>query len=169
MAKLADARDSKSRGGNTMSVRVRLSAPVFAPSGSYVWQASGKRQGIGEGGVIKLDLKKVLLMANCIFCKIIKKEVPATIIKETDDILVIKDIMPKAPIHYLIIPKKHIENVRSLEEQDTLLAGKLLIMAKDIAKDIPSFRLIINNGKEVGQSVFHIHMHFLAGKAMADF
>ncbi len=154
MAKLADARDSKSRGGNTMSVRVRLSAPYFAKKlrmAAPFWRL----------------IKKGTSMADCIFCKIIKKEIPTTIIKETDDIIVIKDIAPKAPIHYLIFPKKHIEDLNAFSEKDALLAGKLLLMAKDLAQDLRgshAFRLVLNNGKEVGQSVFHVHMHFLAGK-----
>jgi histidine triad (HIT) family protein len=102
---------------------------------------------------------------NCIFCDIIQKKIPATIIKETDDIVVIKDINPKAPIHYLIIPKKHIESVQEFAQEDQQLAGSLLLMAKQLQQDLDGggFRLHINSGKDVGQLVPHLHVHFLAG------
>ncbi|MBN1549060.1 HIT domain-containing protein [Candidatus Babeliales bacterium] len=104
---------------------------------------------------------------DCIFCKIIAREVPAQIIQETEDIVVIKDIAPKAPVHYLIIPKKHIRDLRVLEPCDYNVVSNLLLMAQRLAKDLPqpgAFNLVSNNGREAGQQVHHIHFHFLAGK-----
>jgi len=108
---------------------------------------------------------------DCIFCKIIRREIPSKIIAENDDILVIQDIAPKAPTHYLIIPKKHIADVRSLSEADAHLFGNVMLMAKELSSKMNNapFRLIINNGPEVGQSVFHSHVHYIAGKKMTDF
>jgi histidine triad (HIT) family protein len=113
---------------------------------------------------------KVMNHQDCIFCKIIAKEIPAKIIAQNDSVLVIQDISPKTPIHYLIIPKKHIADISQLELNDKALAGDLLLMAKQLSDADPKakdFRLISNNGKGVGQTVFHIHMHFCAGKELA--
>lgn len=109
---------------------------------------------------------------NCIFCKIILKQIPATIIAENDKVLVIKDIAPKAPVHYLIMPKEHIKDVQSLDGQDLAVAGEMMLMAKELSSKLSgsqAFRLIINNGSDAGQSVFHLHYHFLSGKKMLDF
>jgi histidine triad (HIT) family protein len=109
------------------------------------------------------------MAADCIFCSIIAGKTPSTKIAENENIIVIKDIAPKAPIHYLIIPKKHMADIQSLDKDDTLLAGQMIMMAKELAKDLPepgAFRLVINSGADVGQCVFHLHIHFLAGKKM---
>ena len=108
--------------------------------------------------------------ANCIFCSIITKKIPATIIAENDDLIVIKDIAPKAPIHYLVIPKMHVADL--LDAQTPTLVPYMIqeVQALCEQKSLPtSFRTIINTGAGVGQTVFHLHMHLLAGKAMSDF
>jgi len=108
---------------------------------------------------------------DCVFCKIISREIPADIVAETDDIIVINDRAPKAPVHQLIIPKKHINDLRSLEPADAALMGKISLMAKELAEKLSgsgSFRLVVNNGTDAGQSVFHLHFHFLSGKQMLD-
>ena len=103
---------------------------------------------------------------NCIFCKIIAREIPSKIVDETDDVIVIEDIAPKAPIHWLIIPKKHIPDLSHLAAEDRELACNMLFTATKLAEKLPgskAFRLVSNNGHEVGQRVFHIHLHFLSG------
>jgi len=107
---------------------------------------------------------------NCIFCKIIAHEIPAEVILETDAILVIKDIRPKAPIHYLIIPKKHIPDIQTLEQTDLHVAQDIFAVAQRLSQlpGCQAFRLVSNNGAQVGQIVFHIHIHFLAGQYIAD-
>lgn len=109
---------------------------------------------------------------TCIFCKILKKEIPSTIIAENDHVMVIKDIAPKAPLHYLILPKMHIKDIASLTDEQGDIVAHMLLMARELSRNLSgsqSFRLITNNGADSGQSVFHLHMHFLSGKKMLDF
>ncbi|HEV2601748.1 MAG TPA: HIT domain-containing protein [Candidatus Babeliales bacterium] len=109
---------------------------------------------------------------SCVFCRIIRKEIPATVITETDSLIVLQDIAPKAPIHYLIIPKKHIKDIVAFEDQDLFLAAEMFMMVQSLAKKLSgsgAFRLIVNNGSDSGQTVFHHHVHFLSGKKMLDF
>lgn len=105
-------------------------------------------------------------MQDCIFCKIISGIIPAQKIHETDDIIVVADISPKAPIHYLIIPKLHISDIRSCTFDDQKILGNILLTAQHLSINMLNnceFKLVSNNGKSVGQSVFHMHFHFLAG------
>ena len=109
---------------------------------------------------------------DCVFCKIIARDIPSKIIMENDDIVVIQDLSPKAPVHYLIMPKAHIKNIQALREEDSHYLAKMMLMAQRLSQGLQgsqSFRLIMNNGVDVGQTVFHLHCHFLSGKKMTDF
>lgn len=109
-------------------------------------------------------------MEDCIFCKIIKGEIPSEKVYEDEDVLAFKDIQPAAPIHVLIIPKKHIATLMEVTSEDNELMAKILQAVKKVAKqlgvDEKGFRLIANCGPDSGQEVMHIHFHLLAGKEM---
>lgn len=111
-------------------------------------------------------------MDNCIFCKIIKGEIPSSKVYEDDEILAFKDINPAAPIHILVIPKKHITSLIEIEESDERLIGKIYKTINKIAKeqefDQKGFRVIVNCGEDGGQEVGHLHFHLLAGKKLGD-
>lgn len=100
-----------------------------------------------------------------IFQKIIDREIPSTIIWEDDEIIAINDIAPIAPIHILIIPKKPIPTIIDAQTEDTNLIGKMVMTAQKIAKEknIEGYKLLFNVGEKGGQTVFHVHMHLLAG------
>lgn len=101
---------------------------------------------------------------ECLFCKIINKEVPSEIVYEDDKVIAFKDIHPKAPLHLLIIPKKHIPSVDHLEIEDKTLMGELILAAKKIAreKNLKGYKLQINVGRPAGQLIDHLHLHLLA-------
>lgn len=101
---------------------------------------------------------------DCIFCKIINKEESTEFIYQDDRFIVIKDINPSAPVHFLIIPKKHIDSVAHLELKDEDLMGQMILTAQKVAKDnnLKSYRLRINTGREAGQIIDHIHMHLFS-------
>lgn len=106
-------------------------------------------------------------MTDSIFQKIIDKEIPAEILFEDDKCLVFKDINPIAPIHVLIIPKKPIEKISDSKKEDTEILGYLLLKAGDIARELgveEAFRLVVNNGADAQQTVFHLHIHLIAGR-----
>lgn len=105
---------------------------------------------------------------NCLFCKIIKGEIPSDKLYEDDDIFAFRDIAPQAPVHFLVIPKKHISGPAEVTPGDEQVIGKIVRMADELAKKegIEQYRLLFNNGEEAGQTVFHIHMHVLGGRSM---
>jgi len=109
-------------------------------------------------------------MSDCLFCKIINRELSADIVYEDESFLAFKDINPQAPVHLLIIPKKHIETINDIKEEDGLLIGNMILLAKKLAKkqgiDEKGYRLIYNCNREGGQMVYHIHLHLLGGRAM---
>jgi len=104
---------------------------------------------------------------DCLFCKFIKKELPADIVYEDDKILAFKDIYPQAPLHFLIIPKKHIPSVDHVELQDKELMGELILAAQKIAKEknLRGYKLMINVGRDAGQIIDHLHLHLLSRAA----
>lgn len=111
---------------------------------------------------------------NCIFCKIIKREIPADIIFENDKFLVFKDIHPKASTHLLVIPKNHIASLDQIDDEDKdikILMGEMMLLLPELARDagLPGFRTVINTGKASGQEVFHLHCHLLGGQNLPGF
>ncbi len=110
-----------------------------------------------------------MLQQDCLFCKIIRKELPASILYEDEDVLAFRDIAPQAPLHFLVIPKKHLSGPAALTAEDEILAGKLLRVGGALAvrEGFPHFRAVFNNGAEAGQTVFHLHLHIIGGRSLA--
>ena len=111
-------------------------------------------------------------MDDCLFCKIIKGDIPSEKVYEDEEILAFKDINPAAPIHILVIPKKHIDSLAQIEIQDEALLGKMHTVINKIAKEQgvleKGYRLIVNCGRDSGQEVMHLHFHLLAGQKFGD-
>lgn len=109
-------------------------------------------------------------MEDCIFCKIIRKEIPSEIVYEDDEILAFKDIEPVAPIHILVIPKKHISSLVELSKEDEQLVGKIYSKINEIAKKQgvleKGFRVVVNCGEDGGQAIKHLHFHLLGGQKL---
>ncbi|MFH1857213.1 MAG: histidine triad nucleotide-binding protein [Candidatus Omnitrophota bacterium] len=109
-------------------------------------------------------------MVDCLFCKIIKREILSEIIYENEKVLAFKDISPKAPVHVLIIPKKHISGILELNQENSCLAGEMITAAKEIAESSglkdTGYRLVFNCGPDAGQAVFHLHLHLLGGRKL---
>ena len=104
---------------------------------------------------------------DCIFCKIIKGEIPSKFIKENEYCVVFKDLNPKSDVHLLVVPKKHLKDITEIDND---LMGKVLDTIKEVAKEnnLESFRIVNNCGENAGQSVFHLHFHVLSGKNLKD-
>jgi len=109
-------------------------------------------------------------MSDCLFCKIIAGDIPAKKLYEDDEMLAFLDINPKAPVHFLVIPKKHIKNLLELEASDIALTGRLFHKAQEIAKqqgcEEKGGRFVINAKTDGGQTVDHLHIHFLGGRSL---
>ncbi|MDC3952824.1 histidine triad nucleotide-binding protein [Polyangium jinanense] len=107
----------------------------------------------------------------CIFCKIAKKEIPAKLVLEDDDLVAFHDINAQAPIHVLVIPKQHITGIGEVTDEHVTVLGKLLVAARRIAEDAglsqSGFRVVVNHGQHAGQTVHHLHVHVLGGRPLA--
>jgi len=108
---------------------------------------------------------------DCLFCKIAANEIKGDIVFEDDNLIAFNDIDPKAPLHVLVIPKKHISRISDIDNDDFILIGQLINCANIIAKEKGynenGYRLVINCNEDGGQSVYHIHLHLLAGRQMS--
>jgi histidine triad (HIT) family protein len=108
-------------------------------------------------------------MSDCIFCKIVAGEIPSKQIHADDDVVAFHDLSPQAPVHVLIVPRKHIASLDEASEEDRALLGRILLTGRDLARKLnvaPGYRIVNNCGESAGQSVFHIHFHLLGGRAM---
>jgi len=109
-------------------------------------------------------------MADCLFCKIIERKIPASVVYEDDRVLAFNDINPQAPTHVLVVPKRHIESLNELAPADDAIVGEVVRRAAAIAKErgisADGFRTVFNTNRGAGQTVFHIHLHLLGGRPM---
>lgn len=106
-------------------------------------------------------------MKNCIFCKIIDKKIPSKTLLEKEETIVFQDIEPKAPIHYLVIPKKHIASLNEVKKEEKELLGELMLTAREAAEKLgikdDGYKLAVHTGEGGGQEVFHLHVHLMGG------
>ena len=109
-------------------------------------------------------------MSDCLFCKIVARTIPAALVYEDDLVVAFDDINPQAPIHSLVIPRKHFTSIAELQDADVMLLGRLLLAANAVAKKKgiadSGYRFVVNTGAHGGQSVFHLHLHVLGGRHM---
>jgi len=102
---------------------------------------------------------------DCIFCKITKRDISSDILRENEDAVIFKDIRPSAPVHYLVVPKKHISSIKEVTREDEALLGQLVHMAKEAADtlNLSGYKLVFNVGRDGGQVIDHLHLHLLGG------
>lgn len=108
-------------------------------------------------------------MADCIFCMLANHEIPTNVVYEDEDMFCFKDMDPQAPVHVLLIPKKHIECLDDLKEEDAPLMGRMMLKIQDIAKDLElenGYRVVSNNGEDAFQTIKHLHFHILGQRKM---
>ncbi|MEX2528432.1 MAG: histidine triad nucleotide-binding protein [Gemmatimonadota bacterium] len=107
---------------------------------------------------------------NCVFCRIVAGEIPAEVVHRDEEVLAFQDLSPQAPVHILIIPRRHVPSLAELDDDDGDLAGRLLLVARQVARDqgveANGFRLVANTGADGGQSVDHLHFHLLGGRSL---
>lgn len=125
----------------------------------------------GYGKFLRVGLGKDFMsdLNNTIFGKIIRKEIPADIVYEDDLCLAFRDVQPVAPTHVLVIPKQHIPQISLAQATDSALLGHLLLTAQNVAQQLgldEGYRIVINNGEQGGQTVYHLHLHILGGRPM---
>ncbi|SMO37574.1 histidine triad (HIT) family protein [Balnearium lithotrophicum] len=106
----------------------------------------------------------------CVFCKIVKKEIPAKVVYEDEKVMAFHDINPQAPVHVLVIPKEHIPTLNDLEEKHKGLIGHIFLVIKEIAKELgiaeSGYRVLVNCNRDGGQEIYHLHFHLLGGKPL---
>lgn len=106
---------------------------------------------------------------GCIFCKIVGGEIPSDVVHQDDDVVAFRDLNPQAPVHVLIVPRKHLASLNEASEEDRALLGRILLAARELASRLgiaSGYRVVNNCGAPAGQSVFHIHFHLLGGRSM---
>jgi histidine triad (HIT) family protein len=108
-------------------------------------------------------------MSDCIFCRIVRGEALARIVYQDEDVTAFHDLHPGAPVHILIVPNRHVDGVAQVEPEDAALLGKLFVVARQLAEQeniVDGYRMVVNNGRLAGQSVFHLHVHLLGGRSL---
>ena len=108
-------------------------------------------------------------MADCLFCSIVAGDIPSDVVAETDTAFAFRDVNPQAPLHVLVVPRTHVANAGELADREPETVAELVRVARQVATDAghDSYRLVLNTGEQAGQSVFHAHLHVLAGRPQA--